>query len=275
MLKKWLRNLGSQAIQVLGLPVVMKMWRASLVKLPAILKARNLFPIDRFMADGTVYTIRHRLGQFRVDPLAIDQLVPENSCCFSAVRELYIKDCYLRYHDCQPEEIKTVVDLGANRGMASLMFTPVAELIIAVEALPQYRKAIAYNLETLNGFANYQIVSQFIGNENKQLPDGMEMITFSQLMENATITNIDFLKIDIEGSEFDIFPQLPFGLIHYMSMEVHHAFGEIRQLIEVLKQNHFSIRLATRDMKLTHQPELAEYIFARNAVYNGGNQANV
>jgi len=263
-LKKLWRNLGIKALPVLGGRVVCKMWIGAFLHLFSIIKERSLYPIDRFMADGTIYSIHNRFGIFKIDPLTIDQKIPEVSRCFSHIRELYIKNCYLKFHQIDEGQLDTVVDLGANRGMASVMFVPVAKRIIAIEALPQYVESIQYLVQQLNGYNNLQIGTYFVGKEDKLLDDGQQIVRFSTMMKNFEIEQIDFLKIDIEGSEFEIVDDIPWSGVKYVSMEIHHEIGSAETIVQKLKDHQFDVIMATNDLVRTHDFRNADYLFARN-----------
>lgn len=264
MIAKLFHNIGSDAIRILGWRTVLKMWWGVLLKFSQILRERNLRPLDKYMADGSTYSIRSHFGSFDVNPAKVDMMFVETSFCFGGIRELYIKDCYLRYHNIDPKRINTVVDLGANRGLASLLFIPVARRILAVDFAPESDATIRYNLTVLNRFHHVSIATCILEAEDTRIDAKHEMKRISTLLKEYSISEIDFLKIDIEGSEFEIINDLPLDSITYLSMEVHHRFGSVADLVDRLKDHAFDITLATEEMKITSEPLQTAYIFARN-----------
>ena len=89
------------------------------------------------------------------------------------------------------------------------------------------------------------------------------MITFPALLELTGISRIDFLKIDIEGSEFMILPDLPFEKIAYVSMEVHQGMGDVAALIQTFRNNGFDVITATSDLIITSDHTRTEYLYAK------------
>ena len=156
-------NLGPRAIRTLGWSVTSRMWMALVMHLPQVVRSRNLFAIDKAMSSLSEVSVNGKFGRFTINPSVIDKMIVEGSSAFSSIRELYVKDCYLRYHHINGTEIKTVVDLGANRGMVSAMFTPVADRIIAIEAQEKYNPIIHDVLAVQNKFTNFHIGNYFVG----------------------------------------------------------------------------------------------------------------
>ncbi len=264
MIQKIFSNLGLSAIRVVGLPIVIRMWWGFFLNLPSIIRKRNLFPIDQYMSTINELKINGQYGQFRVRPAAIDKMIVEESTTFSSIRELYIRNCYFKFHDFDPREIKTVLDLGANRGLASTMFTPFAEKIVSIEANPLFKEVIHFNVVETNGFKDHHIGCFFVDRHQSQ--DGLQpnTITIAEIISKYHLDQIDFLKIDIEGSEFAIFDMLPFNIIRYLSMEVHPQAGSVADLIDILKQNSFSFVMANSRLTVTNNLDDVDYIYARN-----------
>lgn len=122
-------------------------------------------------------------------------------------------------------QIKTVVDLGAHIGLTSLYYSTLLDdksIIYAVEPSPSNLNILRKNLlpleqvkilecaisdknETIN------LIDKDYGHNHKISFDetdqsvGVNGITLLKLMEENKITSIDLLKIDIEGSESELF----------------------------------------------------------------------
>ena len=251
MIKKLITTLASNRWKVIGRSAQLKYTLAFILNSFNILRNRNLYEVDAFMANGTVYTIRHQYGQFKINPKAIDEIVKEDSKCFSGMREMYLKDCYFKFHKLNPEEIQTVLDMGANRGLFSLMCTPFAKRIIAIEANEKYNEAIRYSIEKLNQFAHLEIGNFFIGEKDNHAGHFENRVTMEFMLRKYDIQSIDFLKMDIEGSEFEIWSTIPFASVRYLSMEVHPQFGSVEKLVTHLKSQGFKVMMATSEMKET------------------------
>ena len=239
------------------------MWMAFVMHLPQIVRKRNLFPIDKAMSSLSEVSINGRFGNFTINPSVIDKMVVEGSSAFSSIRELYVKDCYLRYHHISENQIKTVVDLGANRGMVSAMFTPVASKIVAIEAQEIYNPVIHEVLAVQNKFTNFQIGNYFVG-KNEFCLHSDNKVSFAFIQEHFQLETIDFLKMDIEGSEFDIIDELPFGIIKYISMEVHRDCGDPAIIGKTLTDNNFGYIMTDSTFRKTHAFTEVDYIYAWN-----------
>jgi hypothetical protein len=213
--------------------------------------------------------VNHRFGSFSVDCQGIDKLAEgEDSYAFSSIRELYIRDCYFRFHDFAKDEIRTVADLGANRGMFSLLAATFCEKLLMVEAQEKYNACIKLNMQSVN-FTNYLLSNAFIGAKtplNTMLQD-ISHVSLETLMETAEVEHIDFLKIDIEGSEFSIFETLPLNRVRYLSMEVHRDVGDANLLRRILDERGFSYTCSDARFVETTDPSKIDYIYAKNVQF--------
>jgi|SRR6185437_4292206 len=120
-----------------------------------------------------------------------------------------------------------IIDGGANIGLGTLYLRnnyPDA-LIIAVEPdrsnfemlvknTKPYKNIICYNSGLWNKNAKLKIVNKDAGNESfivselndfDPMDDSIEAITISEIIKRNSITKVDLLKLDIEGSEKKIF----------------------------------------------------------------------
>jgi hypothetical protein len=263
MYHKLISNLGQRAIRTLGWSVTTRMWMAFVMRLPQIIRKRNLYPIDKAMSSLSEIPINGRFGVFTINPSAIDRMIVEGSSAFSAIRELYVKDCYLRYHQIDATQIKTMVDLGANRGMVSAMFTPIADKIVAIEAQDKYNPVINDVLAVQNKFTNFQIGNYFVGSHEFCLPSEHK-VSFAFIQEHYKLDTIDFLKMDIEGSEFDIIEELPFEIIKYISMEVHRDCGDPAVIGKTLSNHNFGYIMTDSTFRKTNAFGEVDYIYAWN-----------
>jgi len=76
-------------------------------------------------------------------------------------------------------------------------------------------------------------------------------ISLKQIFDNNNITNCDFLKLDCEGSEYEIIKNLPteyFKKIKKMIIEYHMADTHpelLTELMEVLKSQQYKLEIKT------------------------------
>ena len=158
-----------------------------------------------------------------------------------------------------------ILDLGANIGLSVLAFKsqyPNSK-IIAYEADPEIFRYLEDNVKrnsatdvSLRNEAvwSHECLLSFVGDHS----DGghvVEQSSLSTIPVKASsfkellleFPKIDFLKIDIEGAEKEIFKDIqPESLSHidHIFLEYHHRFGEkpyLAEIISLLEKNGFSL----------------------------------
>ena len=141
--------------------------------LPSILRRRDLTAVDRAMGQ-TPLRVRYRQSAFIIDCAYADLRLQEDSATFGLMREIYIRDCYLRGHP--PEvlaSVKSVLDLGANRGVFSTMMAARGGFVVSVECNRSYNEVIRRNM-AVNGLTNYAVHNAFIGTGGLGYHQGQE-----------------------------------------------------------------------------------------------------
>lgn len=271
LVKKFVNNLGLQALKVLGLKQYSGLLLNFFLCLPRILKQKNLAPVDKRMPEFFKFiSVKHLGNKFRLNIQHIDNTInEEGSYAFSSVRELYIRNCYFRGHDnINTEEIEIVVDLGGNRGIFSTLCSTFCKRLIVVEPQSHYNSIVSYNIEQ-NGFdsKHYRIINAFIGQVDSNIDNASKIavLPFMELMSNNSLDKIDFLKIDIEGAEFALFKEfIPLDKIKYISMEIHRDFGNVTEIIDRLKKADFYVATTDGDFNQTDNPDGIGFLYARN-----------
>jgi FkbM family methyltransferase len=174
-----------------------------------------------------------------------------------------------------------VVDIGANYGVFSLysqMFNP--SKVYAVEPLKATFKSMKKNLTEYgvtcinkavsceNGFEKFMITEVNGNNFSEKNENGfhpssvigeeiVETITINQLISDYDIERIDFLKVDCEGGELDLFRTIDKEYLQnnvgkiameYHSKEIHD------EIMDILKSNNFIIEdtLGSNDIGLIY-----------------------
>lgn len=261
MWDKIVANYGATAVRVLGLGGYARYLAISVGALPQVMAQRNLRPVDIAM-HGTL-DLRHPVTgkAVRID---LDAYRPgdieEHTYAFGLVREIWLRNVYLRPFR-MPKTIDCVIDLGANRGIFALQACSFARSVIAVEALEKYREPLLRNLAG-NHLDNLRLVHAFIGGDAFLASAGSTVIDLPELMAMATGHEIDFMKIDIEGSEFGL-DLAPLSQVKRLAMEVHPQWGSSSQLVGAVKALGFECRLF--DESLQPVPEAqAAFVYAIN-----------
>lgn len=132
----------------------------------------------------------------------------------SGVREMYVRDCYLRGGALRIQDGDQVVDLGANIGNftnLALAHGP-AVRVVAVEPSQAMNAAFERSVGGNPGFrSRVTLIRGFLGEAGgrtqahggaKDHYAGAPWLAEAEFLRLAGITHIDFLKCDIEGGEF-------------------------------------------------------------------------
>ncbi len=191
---------------------------------------------------------------------------------------MYGRQVYFALPELRIEPGDAVVDLGANRGLFSLLALRLgAQRAIAVEAQGGFIPLIRQLLDR-NGCADRALVEWcMVGAEAGALADpavaeaashwqaGVPIRSMRELLERSGIQRIDFLKMDIEGSEFDLLAHDNAWLrdVRRLAMEVHKDFGEPALVARILAQAGLTVRLARPDLHFVASPNSdVGYIYA-------------
>ena len=170
--------------------------------LPANLRSKNLLAADRLMGEGP-FRVRHD-GTSAL-------LVGESS--FSGLREIWVRDVYARENFLEIPDNGTVLDLGSNRGIFSVMAMTANKTarLVAVEPNADFAPIWHSNMEVNKIGDRASLCRAFLGNFTaKQTNDHASksgyqdapLLPESRFLELYDIKHIDFLKCDIEGSEY-------------------------------------------------------------------------
>jgi FkbM family methyltransferase len=127
------------------------------------------------------------------------------------------------------QHCRTIVDIGANIGAASLLFWLHApqSRIIAIEPNQANLRRLKLNLAQIPGaliiekalashrghmafYRNdgFSLGSTLVGKRSGLVEDTVEAMTFADLLETLQVDSVDLCKFDIEGAEYDLFAQL-------------------------------------------------------------------
>lgn len=263
--RKLLSNFGPGAAHALSLPGYLRYLARALWATPGVLAERNLRPVDR--ASRGVLGLRHPVtGQaVRVDLEAFRSIdEDEGSFAFGLVREIWFRDLYFGPFEL-PARFDCVIDLGANRGLFTLLAAAMSDHVVAVEALAKYRAPLEAILRA-NNLENVTIVNAFIGADAMLDAEGATMVGLGQLVASCPGTSVDLLKIDIEGSEFGLdFGAL--GPVKRLAMEVHPAWGDVQSLLGDLESAGMTCRLRDGSLRATGDTAEAEFIFGINRAF--------
>jgi len=205
---------------------------------------------------------QYRDVEFLFDCNFCDNHVLDGTYAFGIVREIYLRDCYLKHQlPTVFTKARTVVDLGANRGAFSVLMANRADLVICVEAKETFKPVIRHNME-INGFRNYEIEIGFVGAAGELGKSFCTSLTIEELVNSYKIEQIDLIKIDIEGSEFALFDSANWlQLVNAISMEVHPIHGNPKLILQLLEKHGFVLSIADENLDLMTDPKCANFIY--------------
>ena len=225
-------------------------WYALVANMLPIIVRRSLRPADTdFMKNRSLLKVKSIGGQIIL-----------NQPAFGLVRELYGRNLYFPEPGFIPTSGSKVVDLGANVGLFSLLCAKLGADVLAVEAQGGFM-AIARNNFSMNGVENrIELIHAMVGGSTgvfskKELrkvsshwiddPPEMSMENLLSTFLCGHEEMIHLLKIDIEGSEFDLFENHTDWLdkILHLSMEVHPEFGDVIALSKLIEKAGFRCNL--------------------------------
>lgn len=247
-LGKLLRDVSGLA-RILGFSFAVR-WLAAIARCGrSILRTRNLQGADRLMGTGP-FDVRYRNSvQFRIRGVG----------AFSGIREMYVRDTYLHGGVLEIEPGDRVLDLGANMGnFTSLALAHGASRVIAVEPSSELNAEMWSSLALNPGFAERVCLCRvFLGAPSgRHLPlsddpayQGVPWVSEEQLISDAGIDAVDFLKCDIEGGEYELLKpgSRLLSMARKLAIEIHAFAGDVERFIGMLRTQGFSILYIQRD----------------------------
>ncbi len=174
-----------------------------------------------------------------IDAYAREGTIDENTLISCLIED--------EYHIGDLPQIGTAIDLGTHVGGASLALLSRGFEVIGVEMLPENQEMTEKNVR-LNAFPCHlyyaaigkdddkTLIAQYEGDgatrfngsllERKNNSRSIEVQTISlpRIFEENALDHCDFLKVDIEGSEWDVFRSLPpqyLDKIDRIAVEIH------------------------------------------------------
>jgi len=173
---------------------------------------------------------------------------------FSGAREIYCRRVYFALPGFDIRVGDIVMDLGANIGLFTTMAAVCGARVVAIEAQSGFHSIIEDNLRRNNCSERAQLELALVGGGTGILSspqsrsnathwgDEPRAATIRSLIQKHSLDRIDLLKIDIEGSEFDLFSGDLDWLkyVDRITMEVHTGFGDVHEIQDTLEVAGFS-----------------------------------
>lgn len=184
-------------------------------------------------------------------------------------REIFADKIYTDPHFYSPQSNHTVVDLGANIGFFAIHLEALAPGISVhcFEPAESTRKTLEQNVKTNHLEPHIHIYPYGVFDKNttlelqaaeltghrsvfaseftsKQGPEKIECLRLDSALNKASVTHVDLLKVDVEGSEIEIFEGAPKDVwkqIDRVILEYHDLIrpGCKERVLKVLKKHGF------------------------------------
>lgn len=198
-----------------------------------------------------------------------------NSLSLNTLNILYEEIFYKNeYYFEAKNENPIIIDCGSNIGMSILYFKTIYPNSIIHSFEPDFYAFKLLN-ENFGNSKNIFLNNNAISNESKELifyyneehRSSLSMSLFkqresknsvkvnslklSEYLINKNINHIDFLKIDIEGAEFEVIDDLKksdlFKIVDSMCIEYHHKFpgekSKLSELLSIIEEFHFEYQV--------------------------------
>ena len=212
-----------------------------LINLLQCFQEKNLQPADRMFGEGPI-KVKSKNGKVNLSGGQI----------FTSIREIWVRNVYLKNNFIKIPDEGIVVDLGANVGAFTMLAlaSNKACKVIAVEPNTDFNKLFMRQLELNNFSGRVTLHRYFIGlfsetqkemlkmNESKDA----EFISQAKFIEMNKLQSIDFLKCDIEGSEFEFISDTSLlEITKQLAIEIHAHSGNRSEFISKLVELGFNI----------------------------------
>jgi FkbM family methyltransferase len=195
---------------------------------------------------------------------------------FAFFREMFLRQIYFRAFDLRRIPFQYCVDVGCNQGVVSCVLKGLGgpdAIVIGVDAEDFSSAGLQHNSPSL--FDHIRIVRHFVcGTETRKSPLRVQLlaeevgcspesaISMDDLFRAYSISQVDFLKMDVEGSEFTIFCEDATWLrrVDNLAMEVHRSKGKPQLIVRILEEkgfktccaDHFGIPTSVGDSDLIY-----------------------
>ncbi len=211
--------------------------------------------------------IYHRLGHVSFRRPFRGRTLQWARADFGFIREIFERRSYTALPEMEIGESDTVVDAGANVGAFTLFAAVHASRgrVIALEPNRALVRDLARNVKA-NALANVEVADAALsatdgtatlwhaptgsGNDslikgNRQTGEEVATVSFPRLMERYGMDRVDFLKVDIEGAEWETLAEATWlGRVRRIAVEVHGDYGDTQALQGRLQSAGFTVLAA-------------------------------
>jgi len=223
---------------------------------------------------GTLYwglvNIKYLKGSYGVNDEKLCLSLPRYSLqlFLTSLKDLYIvgevfgDEVYRPLANAHLQE-RTVVDIGSFIGISSIYFALQGAKVLAYEVLPVHYYFSLLNLRANNLMDRITIYNNAVGGRNrkiavplghhdysysiyKSIPEEndvkyVDVITLEDIIEKNNINEIHLLKMDCEGSEYEIFKTINANTLQRINELILEFHGSAAPIVEKLRKNDFCV----------------------------------
>jgi hypothetical protein len=251
----------SQLNALLGRRAMVDYLGAIIRSTPDIIRSKSLVPADLSMSGEIACCVRDQKIRIPLDQINALLAGKDPTPTFGAVREMYAGNVYLRAF--RPNlKVAVAVDLGANRGLFSLLAIKVLGADQAIGVEPQeFYQPVCSALMNANGVSATQgrRVNRFVASSAES-----GCITMGLIINEFDLPKIGILKCDIEGAEFDVFLNENAFLDHVenIAMELHPTKGDVNSLEMEIRKKGFVVAVTDQLGRKPTSANEAHYLYA-------------
>ncbi len=226
---------------VVGIILLLKWIFFLFIKFPEIIKVKNLEPADICIGSGPVKVKINGRSAFL-----------SGTKVFSGIREILVRNCYLsKFLNFTNDNL--VVDLGANIGIFTQLALSQNSKLKTISVEPNYKllKQLEDSVACNNWSERSTTLKAFLGTKTSTQENALETEAYKdtnfmselEFINKFSIVMIDFLKIDIEGSEFAFINDKSrlLDMCKKLAIEIHEDSGNIDSFIGYLNKKNFNI----------------------------------
>lgn len=227
-----------------------------------LINSKNIF--DKFSEQKIKSTRRKNLNEIDIEGLKV--CIRRNSSDLNVFQHVFLNKEYEVIKQLVIEyelNIETIVDCGANIGLSTIFFNqhfPSAKILALEPNEGSYqflkKNTLGFPLIKTKRIGVWSSKETLIPNSgfrdrldwsfSLRLPhfgEGgfIKVDTLQAIAETVGWTKVDFIKIDIEGAEFELFRSheqwsLLLKRVSILCVEVHEEMGDIFEIIDILKK---------------------------------------
>jgi FkbM family methyltransferase len=228
-------------VRVCGLLTGIKWLLFILFNLIECIKRKNLQPADKKLGTGP-FKVKYDKAKATMYG---EQVI-------SGIREIWVRDVYLGNGFLSLEKCELVLDLGANMGNFTILAlaSNSRSKVIAVEPNSELNLKFYDQIKKNRWNDRVKLFRSFIGlystKQKEMLNDPLSkdavFISQEEFIKKNNLRSIDFLKCDIEGSEFDFIKDTSLlQITKQLAIEIHDFGGSRDEFIAKLVELGFQI----------------------------------